>query len=65
MEVRSGFTSMHDAIAKRGWNADDVLVDIEAWNKKVDAAGVVLDTDPRKVTQTGALQAAMTLATKD
>lgn len=65
LEVRSGFTSMQDAIAKRGWIADDVLADMEAWNAKIDAAGVTLDTDPRNITQSGAMQAALAQATKD
>lgn len=65
MEVRAGLTSMTDAIAKRGYNADDVLASIKSWNDKIDAAEIILDTDPRRVTHTGAMQAALTLATKD
>jgi hypothetical protein len=37
-----------------------VLAEIAAMNAKLDALGVVLDSDPRKVTKTGVMQAETT-----
>jgi hypothetical protein len=36
-----------------------VLAEIAAMNAKLDALGLVLDSDPRKVTKTGVLQDAI------
>lgn len=55
-EVRAGLRSMPDAIASTGRNPDDVLNEIIEWNKKIDAAEVVLDTDPRNTTRQGIYQ---------
>jgi lambda family phage portal protein len=56
--VRAGIRSMPEVIAERGRNPDDVIAEAAEFNAKADAAGLVLDTDPRKVAGTGALQAA-------
>lgn len=55
-EVRAGFRSPQSAILARGESPDDVLSEIIAWNKKLDEAGLVLDSDPRRVTQAGNAQ---------
>ena len=43
-------------IAKQGRNPDAVLAEIAATNAKLDALGLVLDSDPRRVTKTGSVQ---------
>lgn len=55
-EVRAGFKSPQEAISERGWNPDDVLREIAEFNKKLDALGIVLDSDPRRITQAGQFQ---------
>jgi capsid protein len=56
VEVRAGFRSWDSVVAETGYNPDDVLAAIEARNKKFDDAGVVLDSDPRHVSQAGQVQ---------
>lgn len=58
LEVRMGKRSMPDVIARTGRNPDDVLKEQDEWNTKVDktASGVVLDSDPRKVSNSGQAQ---------
>jgi len=51
--LRIGATSWPDMMRERGLNPDKVLGEIEAWNKKLDRAGVILDSDPRRTTQAG------------
>jgi len=34
-----------------------VLTEIAAMNAKIDALGLILDSDPRRVTKTGVMQA--------
>lgn len=55
-EVRAGLRSMQEAIAATGRNPDDVLAEIIEWNKKIDKAKVILDTDPRNTTAQGIAQ---------
>lgn len=45
--VRNGFKSWPEAIREMGYDPDQVLAEIEAMNKKWDAAGVKLDCDGR------------------
>ncbi len=52
-EVRAGFRSLSSAIAETGYNPDDVLDEIEADNKKLDDKGIVLDSDPRRMSRAG------------
>ncbi len=56
MEVRSGFKLMQQSMAERDMNWSSALGEMAAFNKEVDAHGLVLDTDPRKVNATGAIQ---------
>lgn len=55
-EIRGGLRSQREAIAATGRDPDEVLEEIIEWNAKLDKAGVVLDTDPRKVTRQGMFQ---------
>ncbi len=55
-EIRSGLVTLPDAIAERGYDPADVLAEIAATNKTLDGLGIVLDTDPRKVSAAGLTQ---------
>ena len=59
IEIRGGLKSMLKALSERGINPERHIKEIAAFNELADAAGVVLDTDPRRVTDTGVLQAAV------
>lgn len=54
--ARAGIQTIPEAIRERGYDPDAVLAEYKDWNTKIDAAGVVLDSDPRRVTQAGQLQ---------
>ena len=49
--------SLAQAIARQGHNPDAVLTEIAAMNAKIDALGLIFDSDPRRVTKTGVMQA--------
>nr|WP_277614347.1 phage portal protein [Kaistia nematophila] len=55
-EVRAGFRSLSSAIAETGYNPDDVLTQIAEDNKKLDELGIILDSDPRHISQAGQFQ---------
>jgi lambda family phage portal protein len=55
--MRSGIQSPQEAIRERGYDPDELLEEMAEWNAKLDAAGIVLDSDPRKTTQAGQSQA--------
>ena len=55
--VRAGLLPPQEAIRADGYEPDEVLRQIEEWNQQLDAAGIVLDTDPRKVSAAGLTQA--------
>lgn len=54
LAVRGGLMTLKEAIARQGYDPAHVLAEIGATNAELDALGVVLDTDPRKATKTGA-----------
>lgn len=54
--LRSGTLSLPEAIAARGYDANDMIAEIAEWNKKLDELGIVLDSDPRKVAKSGGAQ---------
>ena len=51
--VRIGGLTWPEMVASHGQDPQDQLNEIVAWNKKFDAAGVILDGDPRKTTDKG------------
>lgn len=55
-QVRAGFKSLPEAIREQGADPEQVLTEIAESNAKLDEAKLVLDTDPRKVTQQGMTQ---------
>src|SRR5512147_1804453 len=54
LAVRGGLMTLKEAIARQGYDPAHVLAEIGATNAELDALGIVLDTDPRKATKTGA-----------
>lgn len=55
-EVRSGQKTISEVIRERGYNPDRFLAECAADFKKLDALGLVLDIDPRYMTQAGQVQ---------
>lgn len=64
VNVRSGKVTMPELIAKTGRNPDDVLAEHIEWKKKVEAAGLVFDSDPSKVARAGTEQPSVTASEK-
>ncbi len=56
--VRAGLMTQREAIAEQGWDPDEQLDEIAATNARLDALGVVLDSDPRRMGRGGAAAAA-------
>ncbi len=56
LETRAGFTSLAQQIGKRGWDMRSVLEEHSATNELLDRLGLILDSDPRKVTRQGMFQ---------
>ena len=54
--MRAGLLPPQEAIRLDGYEPDEVLRLYAEWNKALDAAGVVLDSDPRKVSAAGLTQ---------
>ena len=54
--VRAGLMSRAEAVAQTGWRVEDVDAEIAADNARADLMGLVLDSDPRKVSQQGQTQ---------
>lgn len=54
--ARAGIQSIADALRERGYDPDVVFQEIAETNKKLDDLGIVLDSDPRKMTQAGQFQ---------
>ena len=55
-KIRAGLTSRAEAVAKTGWRVEDIDAEIAADNARADQLGLVLDSDPRKVTLQGNAQ---------
>lgn len=56
-KMRAGLKPPQEAIREEGLEPDEVLEQYREWNTAIDAAGIVLDTDPRKVSAVGLTQA--------
>jgi lambda family phage portal protein len=54
--ARSGITTMPEEIRSRGLDPDEVLDELEEWNRAIDKRSIILDSDPRKMTQAGQAQ---------
>jgi lambda family phage portal protein len=55
-EIRLGLKTEPQAISEAGWDPDEQLDEITAWNARKDAVGIVTDSDPRKVAGNGQVQ---------
>lgn len=53
LEVRSGFASLKEKVAERGFNYRDVFEEQAKTNALADQLGLTLDSDPRKTTSSG------------
>lgn len=57
MDIRNGLDSRQSVIAhRRGRDAEEVDAEIAQDNERADKLGLVLDSDPRKTAQSGAVQ---------
>jgi lambda family phage portal protein len=54
--VRNGLQSWSDAVRERGYDPQALLDEIQKDNEAFDEREIVLDVDPRKMTQAGQLQ---------
>lgn len=54
--VRAGIQTLSDALRERGYIPEDVLQEMADDNKRLDTLGLVLDCDPRYMTQAGQAQ---------
>lgn len=55
--MRSGQLTLPELAAERGMDVDELLDEIAETNDMLDARGIVLDSDPRKVSAAGLTQA--------
>jgi lambda family phage portal protein len=51
--IRSGLKTLPQSVGERGRDIDEIMAEIAETNKKADAAGIVLDTDPRALSVSG------------
>lgn len=58
MEIRAGLKLIGRGLAERGLNAEEHLREIARMNKIIDELGLALDSDPRRLTDSGVLQMA-------
>ncbi len=56
-EVRAGFATTPAKIRERGRDPAEVLEEQRGWVEEVDEAGLIFDSDPRRVSLSGGLQA--------
>jgi lambda family phage portal protein len=58
--IRAGTLTLRQAIAEQGYDPDAQLEQIAEINRLLDERGIILDCDPRRVTQTGTQQKDLT-----
>lgn len=61
MEIRAGLKTLFKSLAERGINGDQQLIELKQINDQLNALDLVLETDPRRVNNAGALNAAVGL----
>lgn len=54
--IRAGLQSLSEVLRERGYDPRTVLEEIKSDNDLLDRLGIILDSDPRKMTQAGQLQ---------
>lgn len=57
LSIRAGLTTLTGSLAQRGVDVDKQLAEIARINSVIDGLQLALDTDPRRVTSAGILQA--------
>lgn len=62
--IRSGITTLSNELRARGYNPDEFLDELQADMEDLDRRGLVLDIDPRKMTQSGQLHRSLASATE-
>lgn len=55
-EVRAGFKSMPEAIRENGYDPEQIIAENKDFYDKLDAAKLIIDCDPRKVSSAGQIQ---------
>ncbi|GAA4220252.1 phage portal protein [Sphingomonas endophytica] len=58
IEIRAGLKTLSRSLAERGINTEDQLREIKRLNDIIDDLGLALDSDPRRLTDSGVLQIA-------
>lgn len=58
MEIRAGLKTLYRSLAERGINGERQLAEIAAIDAEIDRLQLALDIDPRRLTDSGVLQAA-------
>ena len=54
--IRSGLQSLSESLRERGYDPDEVMAEMASDQEKLDKLGLVLDSDPRRMTQAGQAQ---------
>ena len=57
--IRSGLTTLPQAIRERGLDPDSQFIEIAESNKQLDDAEIILDSDPRRTSMAGGAQDAL------
>jgi lambda family phage portal protein len=52
-KIRSGFTSRTEVVSQLGWDVAQIDAEIAGDNQRADKLGLILDSDPRRVSQMG------------
>jgi lambda family phage portal protein len=55
-QVRAGMKTQSEVVREQGYDPEEFFAEMSADNKRLDALGIVLDSDPRKVSQMGQAQ---------
>lgn len=58
IEIRAGLKLLAKALGERGINAEEHMLAIKSMNDIIDKLGLALETDPRRLTDSGVLQLA-------
>ena len=62
--IRTGIMTLSEAIRERGYDPEEMLAEIAEDNATLDRLKIVLDSDPRKMTQAGQAQSPLTDAAR-
>ncbi|MCX8003380.1 MAG: phage portal protein [Burkholderiaceae bacterium] len=53
MAIRAGLKTLGDSLGEQGYAVDAMIAETQAIAAKLDAAGLILDSDPRRITASG------------